>query len=144
MFEKNFNVQFSYDYKKNQYSLIYFFYIFFFILDNSEIKVIVKGFCLFISVIFIDAQNMVFWNTFVINFFYHLKWSRPSPLQNKIQLRIKLSQVMSRGRMIYAANKKHQYTVGDSHQTTFTDPHHYLQMQIVPTATSMATSITFP
>eukprot|EP00105_Crassostrea_gigas_P026706 XP_011447751.1 PREDICTED: pregnancy zone protein [Crassostrea gigas] len=50
--------------------------------------------------------------------------------------------VMSRGRIIYATNKKHQYTVGDSHQTTFTDPHHYLQMQIVPTATSIATNCT--
>lgn len=69
MFEKNFNVQFSYDYKKINILWFIFFYIFFFILDTSEIKVIVKGFCLFISVIFIDAQNMVFWNTFVIHFF---------------------------------------------------------------------------
>nr|XP_034308643.1 pregnancy zone protein isoform X4 [Crassostrea gigas] len=43
--------------------------------------------------------------------------------------------VMSRGRIIYTTNKKHQFTKADSIQTTSSDSYQYLQMQKIPTTT---------
>lgn len=43
--------------------------------------------------------------------------------------------VMSRGRIIYTTNKRHQFTEADPTQTSPSDPYQYLQVQKIPTTT---------
>lgn len=42
---------------------------------------------------------------------------------------------MSRGRIIYTTNKRHQFTEADPTQTSPADPYQYLQVQKIPTTT---------